>query len=523
MVHDHGRTSARRRGRADPERIGSDGKAGGGDGGSMRRARVTAAISWLLLAGGTVAGCVGSDEVTSQAPNDQTPEPAIYVSAAGDDNASGESAEAAVKTIPTGVLRALGCTPTPCPVRIAEGTYDGVIELVAGVHLEGGWAEGFAERDPAAHEVVITSTEPRTIVGVDLLAETRLDGLTIRGASFDALSDGRSTYAVWLHGCRDTLAITNSRIVAGDAANGADGAAGEPSSCLAAGGQGGTSFDCGGSSGGSGDAAGDTLAGGAGGPGGSSNCPFACPLVGSDGISDGTQGSPGGGGEDGQAGLVADQREGEFVEGEWKAAEGQPGQRGKNGTGGGGGGSGGAKRFAACFGCGTLLGGKGGDGGLGGCGGGGGLPGQPGGGSFGMVLWQSSIALDAVTVEGGVGGRGGLGGDGALGSPGETGHDPDGAGYQKCGLIDYYSGGGGRGGDGGLGGRGGGGAGGIGGVSVGIALIGDSTLADPSTVTIIVGEPGVGGAGGLGGAAAQPGYDGLASEQASYEDGVVGG
>ena len=101
---------------------------------------------------------------------------------------------------------------------------------------------------------------------------------------------------------------------------------GELLSCKAKGGAGGEPFDCGGSKGGNGTAGDDPPGGGEGGDPGGSNCPSACPLVGSDGTGPGNSGLPGDDGHDGLGGALAEDRSGSFVGGAWVGAPGEPGE-----------------------------------------------------------------------------------------------------------------------------------------------------------------------------------------------------
>lgn len=441
---------------------------------------------------------------------------AVYVASTGDDTNTGESPVQAVATISVGIERALACPDAPCAVYVAGGDYEETVELAGGVHLYGGYIGDFTVRDTTAAPTRLTSQQPRVLVADGLTETTIVDGFNLSGAVLEG-SDGRSSYVVWIRGGSD-LRLRDVRVFAGRGERGAAGASGQPVACEARGGQGGESFDCGGSTGGAGDAAGDPIRGGDGGPGGRSNCPRACPLVGSDGIGNGTSGTPGERGADGAGGLASQNNLGSFSDGDWSGQPGAAGERGSHGTGGGGGGSGGTKRIRACFGCGTLFGGRGGDGAPGGCGGGGGEAGQPGGGAFGLALIDASVSLEQVTIEGGEGGEGGPGGEGLAGMPGGT-NTAEGfqdASSKRCGAIRYRSGAGGVGGTGGAGGSGGGGAGGNGGPSVGIALVGASSVQDMATVTIAVGTAGVPGSGGAGSRAGADGIAGAAETQFSY-------
>ncbi|MGE0324235.1 MAG: hypothetical protein AB7S68_18110 [Polyangiaceae bacterium] len=435
----------------------------------------------------------------------------IHVSPLGNDNADGKTPDSAVQTINEGIQRAVGCGTKPCDIHVMKGTYEEQVTLADGIHIIGGYAAGFKARDTAANPVVITSTEAKTVVAEGLTKATSLESLTVRGADLSELADGSSSYAVWVHASGDALSIIDARVEGGKAAAGADGAAGGELSCSALGGAGGVVADCSSGPGEPGDADGDPTSGGGGGPDGSDNCPSACPLVGGDGVSGGTTGDDGGNGANGLPGGISMDALGVFTAmGTWQGAPGSAGERGKHGTGGGGGGAGGTKRFRACFGCGTLLGGPGGKGGDAGCGGGGGEAGGVGGGAFGVVLIDSNLSLDKTYVSGGVAGKGGRGGDGATGGTGVMGVGGDDGGSQQCGAITYFSAGGGNGGNGGNGGAGGGGAGGNGGVSIAIALIGKAVVSEGEGVIIDRGTSGVGGPGGQGGNDAQPGIKGEA-------------
>jgi hypothetical protein len=337
-------------------------------------------------------------------------------------------------------------------VLIAGGSYEEAVGVADGVSLFGGYKQDFTQRDETQFEVIISSGEERTVTASNLTMPTKLDRLTIHGAIL-AGDDGRSSYAVWVRDTADKLTLSKVHVVAGKGANGSRGADGQPTTCDARGGQGGESRDCGSSTGGDGNASGDPVHGGKGQRGGDNNCPSACPLVGSDGITAGTSGEPGLPGPAGAGGKAATDSLGTFQEGVFQGTLGTPGQRGYHGTGGGGGGSGGTKKIRACFGCGTLLGGRGGDGAPGGCGGGGGAPGNPGGGAFALTLVNAKVVLEDSLLEGGEGGKGGPGGDGIPGGEGgqNTGNGHGDAVDAKCGLIWYHSGAGGIGGSGGHG------------------------------------------------------------------------
>jgi hypothetical protein len=457
-----------------------------------------APAGWVVMPG----DCDDNDPEVTTDPNggefcDQS-DPVIYVSKLGHDDNTGESPMEAVLTIKRGIERALACPDEECSVLIAAGTYEESVTLADNVSLFGGYKADFMVRDEAAFEVIITSTEDRTVVGENLATPMKLDRLTIVGATLSG-TDGRSSHAVWLRGAlADAVTLSRVKLVAGRGADGGRGDDGTAQTCESKGGQGGTSWDCGSSTGGTGNASGDPVQQGGGGGGGHNNCPSACPLVHGDGISNGGDGLPGLAGANGGGGAPASDGVGAFVDATFVGALGQSGARGHHGTGGGGGGSGGTKRIRACFGCGTLFGGRGGDGGDGGCGGGGGQPGKPGGGAFALTLIDSRIKIADAQLEGGTGGTGGQGGSGIAGLGGGTNvvNGREAETWRRCGLIDYSSGAGGIGGVGGSGGSGGGGAGGTGGAAVTVALVGNSAAALSGDTSITAGTGGAGGPGG---------------------------
>ena len=447
----------------------------------------------------------------------------VFVSPDGSDDADGRSPDAPLRTLEAASeLARVACDPS-CDVLLAPGRYDDgrTYEPVTGVSHFGGYSADFSERDPATHVATISAAGRPIAVLMSGLGRATWAGLTIEGSDFDAAAPSATSYAAWVRG-GSGVSLDTVRIVAGDGAPGEPGSPGVvPEACSAGGGDGGLSFECGSSDGEPGDTGRDRATAGPAGAGSpDNNCPSACPLVGDDGISDGADApAPGGSGSPGDEGTTSDDAVGAFTADGWVGAPGGDGARGTDGAGGGGGGSGGTKKFRACFGCGTLIGGAGGEGGHGGGAGDGGRGGRAGGGSFGLVVENGTVQLRGVTVvtgNGGVGGAGGDGADGEAGRPGSPGGDRPG---QQCGLINYVAGAGGHGGAGGDGGSGGGGAGGNGGVVVGVALVGDASAGDDLAV-VLDGVPGTGGAGGEGGDGADDapaGITGVVVDIQTYE------
>jgi hypothetical protein len=135
----------------------------------------------------------------------------------------------------------------------------------------------------------------------------------------------------------------------------------------------------------------------------------------------GTPGINGHAGVNGAGGDTASDNEGTFGgDGIWVPPAGADAASGDNGSGGGGGGAGGYDVDSGIF-CtfadGEGIGGGGGGGGAGGCGGDAGQAGMPGGGSFAIVVVNSSISVtntDLFLADGGNGGNGGDGGNGGV-------------------------------------------------------------------------------------------------------------
>jgi hypothetical protein len=167
----------------------------------------------------------------------------------------------------------------------------------------------------------------------------------------------------------------------------------------------------------------------------------------------------------------------------WTPASGSPGTAGTVGQGGGGGGS-----------LGVTVAGSGG--GAGGCGGALGLGGGGGGSSIAVLSYDSTIDLEACTLQSANAGPGGNGGGGQSGQPGGAG----GTGVCSGGL-------------GGTGGNGGSGGGGAGGVSAGVMWTGTAPTVNgastPSASTLTGVTVGTAGGAGTGGSpAAVPGSAG---------------
>lgn len=442
---------------------------------------------------------------------------AVFVNgSAGSDLNDGLMQDDAVATIGRGIEIAQTYNP-PRMVLVAAGDYSETINVNSGVSLFGGYSPDDWSRDIASNVTEISASENRAIIAQNLDLAVEIDGFTINAQ--DYLVDGETSYGVWVRDTPEGLFTLDYCIVnagtggAGnngeDAENGGDGGsgtnaingapgAGGTSECNATGGNGGSGQACPATGGTDGAAGGDPTTVGQAGPAGGSDCNSGLDTCGDDlGSADGTAGQLGHSGVNGDGSEAPNNGIGSFGgDGIWVVPVGDAAERGAHGSGGGGGGAGGYDfDGGVCFAdTGNGIGGGGGGGGAGGCGGDGGESGQPGGGSFAIIVVNSSIAVTNVDINlasGGDGGRGGDGGDG--GAPGSFGNGANG--------VDNGGepGDGANGNGGGGGGGGGGGAGGCGGASVGIASVGNAEAAvnNVSFNDGAGGAPGVGGAGGL--------------------------
>ncbi len=420
---------------------------------------------------------------------------AIFVRRGGNDGRDGGSPANAVATLERGMELAAN-HPTRRVILVANGVYrtDRTLGLAGGTSMHGGYAEDFRTRNGAHATLQVTAALGVSAAG--LRAPVLLDQLDIEVT--DRGGAGEAAVGVRADDSQQHLAIQRSVIRVGRGGNGTAGAAGGQ------GGGGNRGGDAGGSGGGGGAAPGggngasgqnraagppggggaanDSDCGGAAGGGsggGGLGCDDGDPRAGGNG-GGGCQGRGGGHGIPG-SGL------GSFDGLTWRPSAGAGGARGGTGGGGGGGGAGGGENcrvFGQCVYCGTGRGGGGGGGG--GQGGAGGNPGSGGGASLGLVLRNSVVRLEDVTVVTAGGGHGGAGGNGGPGGPG-------GGGGFGADTSSNTEGDGGNGGPGGAGGTGGCGGGGGGGPSVAVWGVGGAAVVQRGNVQL---QPGAGGNGG---------------------------
>jgi hypothetical protein len=342
-------------------------------------------------------------------------------------------------------------------------------------------------------------------------ADLKLQLLELRGAPDNA----KTAYGLRAVNGSD-IVVERARARALDGVAGARGANGQSGANGRAGEAGGTGDEDGGSGAGGNGATLGGFAGGNGGHGGGEGADPGDPGQAGSGPAGGTGGSAGpisdcngdDGGAGGAGGAGANGAHGAGASNTlanagnvWTAATASTGTNGASGSGGGGGGGGGGQgeTETVSF-CDDGGGGGGGGGGSGGERGTGAQPGTAGGGSFGIYLHNSTVALIdgsfAISGDGGAGGTGGTGGIGGVGGEGgAAGAVTDGGLFQDVDGETGLGGAGGAGGDGGDGGHGGGGAGGP---SAAIAAFGTSSSTATNS-TLIHGAGGAGGTSPAGG------------------------
>jgi hypothetical protein len=458
---------------------------------------------------------------------------AVFVSASvGSDLNDGLMPDDPVATIARGIEIAQTYNP-PRMVLVAEANYLETVNVDSGVSLYGGYDAVDWSRDTALNITTISATEDRALIAQNLELAVEVDGFTINAS--DYTDGGVTSYGVWVRDTPEGLFTLDYCIVNagsggagddgatgdaggdgedGDDAAGSGGAGGGASACNATGGAGDTGagqcIENVQTSGEAGSAGGDTTTVGNGGPSGADRCGSNIISDCDDSGGNGTVGGNGFAGVNGAGGDTTNANQGSFGgDGVWSPPGGTDATRGRHGGGGGGGGSGGIDEDPFTCGGADLNGGGGGGGGSGGCGGDPGQTGQAGGGSFAMVVINSSITIRNVDLNLATGGSGGDGGDGGNGGT------PGGGGTGW--TTNNEAGEGANGGNGGGGGGGGGGAGGCGGASVGIATVGNAEVGI-TNVSFNGGNGGTGGAPGEGGIRA----DGLNLQAPAGEDGCDG-
>jgi hypothetical protein len=457
--------------------FGGAGASGGGDAGSGQGgigAESGSAGAGMAGAGGMAP--VVCDPTAPEAGCHIDTNAGIFVSPSGSDESAG-SRTAPLQTIAAAIeLAATSTAATPPPIFVCSADYAEHLEVTThGIALHGGFPCPTDVNEPWIYD---PESRPRVAPPTDGVVlrvrdVTSFSATDIDFVAADATTPGGNSIAAFVSGSQ-AVRFTRVHIDAGDGRDGAAGeldmfvyepaeslhgrnagsvsVGGEENACTCAGveratvgGKGGDALD--------GGAIGQPieLGGGAAGQPHATNC------------------TSGGGGEDRPAAIRGP---GASVLGALDGFGWVPGSAGAGADGGAGQGGGGG---------GGTNGGAGGGGACGGCGGKGGGPGQGGGASIGLLVFQSTVVAENLSISAAAGSAGGLGSEGQPGQPGGARGDGTGT---AC-----------DGGNGGKGADGGSGGGGAGGLSVGVLWSGDTApqLTNPS---ITVGTPGAAGVGG---------------------------
>ena len=415
---------------------------------------------------------------------DAPPEPTtVYVSPSGSEGADGTvddpllSINAAIDAAAEAGLDS---------VTLCDGIYREQVVVTVPVTLRGTVCPGSDLPADSPYPAVLAPSDE----GLALLVDGVAGGVVVRDLEVraqDAAQPGASSIAVFVR-ASENVSFLGSRLVAGDAADGAAGAVepfefpqlfpGNDGSDSAGGGF--TLCECPDGARTSGGGGGSPMPGGQ--PGGTGTPDAEAGLGGTvlECLAN-TGGHHGAAGEAGADGPGATMR-GELSRAGWTPADGADGQNGRPGQGGGGGAS-------------VDSTGGGGGGSCGGCGGAAARGGRGGGASIALLVYDSSVRVDACTLSSG------QGGDGGNGAPGQAGQPQDELGGTRAGGACN----GGRGGPGGDGGASGGGAGGS---SIGILFLGQAPQVD--SLEFSIGDPGSAGVGGDPGV--NDGVHGLAAE-----------
>jgi hypothetical protein len=399
----------------------------------------------------------------------------VFVSAAGDDGATGKKA-APVKSLAKAVeLAASRGLPR---VYVCEGTYETAVEIKTAVAIYGGMTCAWAPSDTAKARLAPPKGIALRVSKVS--GAVLVEDLDISGSA-DANTPGDSAIAAFVSESTN-VTFRRSNLSAGAGTAGAKGVSRSNYTGAAAtpGGLTNTSAAGVGPTCACMDGTGSKGGAGANGTGVGIENGSATPVVGT--LNSGSTGAgsctPATAGANGAASTPgsASAAPGALTSAGWGAAASvQSAPAGSPGQGGGGGGA----RSDLNLG--------GGGGGCGGCGGAGGGAGGNGGSSFGLLSFNSVVQLEGGALVSMAGADGGAGADG---EPGQ------GGGAFGAGVCN--------GGPGGSGAGGSGGGGGAGGHSVPVAFIGTEPKVTTATVT-----PGAKGAAGPGGApGAGPGNPG---------------
>lgn len=361
--------------------------------------------------------------------------------------------------------------PAKDHVYVSEGTYNGLVTLVDGVSVWGGYSQAHGWQRSSAYVTTLSNGTASGSSMIGVLVSGPAHSMTlgdVRVTTASAPGNGHNYGILLQHS--DDMTLERVTVLAGSggiSSQGSNGSNGSPGSPGAAGGTacGGYNY-CGGAGGnggwwgGSGGNGGQLFNGYSGNFGGGPSGGYGG--YGGGWISGGGPGGAGGAGANGGHGQRG-ANQGSVVGGFWQTnGNGGTGAPGFDNGSGGGGGGGGSTDFWGNPGNGGGGGGSGGRFALGATGG------TAGGSSFALFLWDSSVLLEGCQLTAGAGRNGGNGGAGGSGGNGGAG----GSGNTCCSAPW-----GGNGGAGGRGGHGGAGAGGGGGHSYAVLVDAQSSLA----------------------------------------------
>jgi hypothetical protein len=430
----------------------------------------------------------------------------LFVSAAGSDSNAGTK-ESPLKTIGAALSKT---SSQHGRVYVCDGTYAEHVKITSTASIYGGFSCLDWSYDGKQGKVAPTDT------GYALDVEGVSSAITIEDLEFDATDGqkaGDSSIAIFVANSTGAT-LRRVKATAGNGLPGADASSTSNYDGGTAPSGNGASADTGGdpcvnhcadgttSTGGGGGTGAQTPSTPSGGGDGGPEIPPG-PLPADNGLG-GTfsgscttgSGSPGASATPIDGGSPGSSAPGHLSASGWTSIQGASGAAGRPGQGGGGGAGG---QHAA-----AMLVGGGGGGGCGGCGGAGGAAGSSGGSSFGILIFQSTVAIDTCVA------TSGNAGDGKAGGAGQTGQ----LGGLKGSAVATV-GTGCDGAPGGAGGAGAGGGGGAGGNSIAIGYVGSKpTVTAGSQQEGTAGGPGAGGAG----AAANNGLAGAAGTKADVQE-----
>ena len=161
---------------------------------------------------------VGGDANCDGIPDDTTQ--FVFVTSTGSDTNAGTLAHP-MRTIDAASARALSERKD---VLVARGIYTGVVHLVGGVSVYGGYAPDFTDRDLVLYTVQIERPDEPGLPPLacdHISGASRFEGFTIAGS--DAATEGMGSTAVLLDGCGANVVLADDIVLAGRAMDGTRG------------------------------------------------------------------------------------------------------------------------------------------------------------------------------------------------------------------------------------------------------------------------------------------------------------